>query len=89
MAEQLANDPAFKAMAGQLQKQQEAGRTGQMPAMDPEGYASAMQNLMSNPQFMQVAERLGSQMMEVRLGSIACLNFYRDGSMADWIRVGF
>eukprot|EP00894_Picocystis_sp_ML_P003482 jgi/Pico_ML_1/53999/g4448.t1 len=64
MAEQLANDPAFKAMAGQLQKQQEEGKTGQMPGLDPESYTHAMQNLMNNPQFMQVAEKLGSEMMQ-------------------------
>jgi len=66
MAEQLANDPAFKAMAGQLQKQQEEGKTGQVPGLDPESYTHAMQNLMNNPQFMQVAEKLGSEMMQVR-----------------------
>lgn len=66
MAEQLANDPSFQAMAGQLQKQQQSGQEGTMPNIDPEAYTSAMQNLMNNPQFMQVAEKLGSEMMQVR-----------------------
>mmetsp|Transcript_6242 Transcript_6242/g.38785 ORF Transcript_6242/g.38785 Transcript_6242/m.38785 type:complete len:316 (+) Transcript_6242:384-1331(+) len=64
MAEQLANDPSFQAMAGQLQKQQQSGQEGAMPNIDPEAYTSAMQNLMNNPQFMQVAEKLGSEMMQ-------------------------
>lgn len=66
MAEQLANDPSFQAMASQLQKQQQSGQEGAMPSIDPEAYTSAMQNLMNNPQFMQVAEKLGSEMMQVR-----------------------
>lgn len=66
MAEQLANDPSFQAMAGQLQKQQQSGQESAMPSIDPEAYTSAMQNLMNNPQFMQVAEKLGSEMMQVR-----------------------
>ena len=66
MAEQLANDPSFQAMASQLQKQQQGGQESATPSIDPEAYTSAMQNLMNNPQFMQVAEKLGSEMMQVR-----------------------
>mmetsp|Transcript_6241 Transcript_6241/g.38779 ORF Transcript_6241/g.38779 Transcript_6241/m.38779 type:complete len:170 (+) Transcript_6241:384-893(+) len=74
MAEQLANDPSFQAMAGQLQKQQQSGQEGAMPNIDPEAYTSAMQNLMNNPQFMQVAEKLGSEMMQVRTRATSVLN---------------
>ena len=36
------------------------------PAIDPAAYMQAMQGMMSNPQFMQMAERLGTQMMQAR-----------------------
>ena len=38
-----------------------------MPAMDPQKYADAMQNLMQNPQFMEMATKLGNQLISVRL----------------------
>lgn len=40
------------------------------PAVDPAQYMQAMQGMMQNPEFMAMAERLGSQMMRVR--SAAC-----------------
>ena len=36
------------------------------PALDPEAYASAMTGVLQNPQFMQMAEQLGQQIMTVR-----------------------
>ena len=36
------------------------------PALDPEAYANAMTGVLQNPQFMQMAEQLGQQIMTVR-----------------------
>lgn len=41
------------------------------PAMDPDAYAAAMTGVLQNPQFMQMAEQLGQQIMTVRLASSA------------------
>lgn len=73
MAEQIAKDPAFTEMAEQLQKTvqsppargaaQEAAAAA-APALDPSKYVSTMQQLMQNPQFVAMAERLGSALMQ-------------------------
>jgi len=36
------------------------------PALDPDAYAAAMTGVLQNPQFMQMAEQLGQQIMTVR-----------------------
>lgn len=69
MAEQIAKDPAFTEMAEQLQKtvvssprqQQAAAAAAQL---DPQKYVATMQQLMQNPQFVAMAERLGSALMQ-------------------------
>jgi hypothetical protein len=66
IAQQIALDPAFRQMAGSLAHQTSAGDSPATPAMDPAAYMQAMQGMMSNPQFMQMAERLGTQMMQAR-----------------------
>lgn len=51
-------------MAGSLAHVAEGGTA--TPAVDPAAYMQAMQGMMSNPAFMQMAERLGTQMMQAR-----------------------
>jgi hypothetical protein len=65
MAEQIAKDPAFTEMAEQLQKTVVSPRQ-QAPAaqLDPQKYVATMQQLMQNPQFVAMAERLGSALMQ-------------------------
>ncbi|CAN6308464.1 unnamed protein product [Urochloa humidicola] len=72
MAEQIAKDPAFTEMAEQLQKtvvppaRQAAAAPAAAPAaaLDPQKYVATMQQLMQNPQFVAMAERLGSALMQ-------------------------
>jgi len=73
MAEQIAKDPAFTEMAEQLQKtvvsprqrqQQQAASAAAAAQLDPQKYVATMQQLMQNPQFVAMAERLGSALMQ-------------------------
>ncbi|CAN6291065.1 unnamed protein product [Urochloa humidicola] len=67
MAEQIAKDPAFTEMAEQLQKTvvPPARQAAAAPAaLDPQKYVATMQQLMQNPQFVAMAERLGSALMQ-------------------------
>uniref|UniRef100_A0ACD5WD43 Uncharacterized protein n=1 Tax=Avena sativa TaxID=4498 RepID=A0ACD5WD43_AVESA len=76
MAEQIAKDPSFSEMAEQLQRTvapspaassaSSAPRSPQelAAALDPQKYVATMQQLMQNPQFVQMAERLGSALMQ-------------------------
>lgn len=73
MAEQIAQDPSFRQMTSQLQsgmggmmpnaQADEAGSRG-APPVDPANYAEAMSGVLSNPQFMEMAEKLGQQIMQ-------------------------
>ena len=64
MAEQIAKDPSFAQMTQRLPASVKAGPDGAVQ-MDPSQYMSAMQDVMSNPNFMGIAEKLGNALMQV------------------------
>ncbi|KAL6501263.1 hypothetical protein OROHE_024910 [Orobanche hederae] len=65
LAEQLANDPSVSQMAEQIQKTfQGAATEDDVPNFDPQQYYSTMQQVMENPNFMIMAERLGGAFMQ-------------------------
>jgi len=64
MAEQIAKDPAFNQMAQQLQRSVQNVNNDGVPELDTNQYINAMQQVMQNPQFMTMAERLGTALMQ-------------------------
>ena len=82
MAETMSKDPAFAQMTAALQQSFGAGGgmpgmpgMPSMPGMpggeggaqfDPSQYMQAMSGVLQNPNFMQMAEKLGTQIMSVR-----------------------
>lgn len=64
LAQQIAKDPSFNEMTEQLQKTFQGSAGEGIPQFDPRQYQSTMQQVMQNPQFMAMAERLGSALMQ-------------------------
>ncbi|KAG2323287.1 hypothetical protein Bca4012_058776 [Brassica carinata] len=65
LAEQIAKDPTFNQLAEQLQKSVPSASTeGGLPNFDPEQYMATMNQVMGNPEFRTMAEKLGNALVQ-------------------------
>ena len=63
LAEKIAKDPSFTNFAQQLQQVRQDGSMPQQ--VDYQKYMGAFQQVMQNPQFVTMAKKLGSAVMQV------------------------
>ncbi|MCO5596250.1 hypothetical protein L7F22_050310 [Adiantum nelumboides] len=64
LVEQISSDPAFNSMAKQLQSSIKKSGKENLSQLDTQEYFDAMQIIMQNSQFMQMAERLGMALIQ-------------------------
>ncbi|CAF2157445.1 ankyrin repeat domain-containing protein 2B [Brassica rapa] len=66
LAEQIAKDPTFNQLAEQLQKSVPSASSteGALPNFDPEQYMATMNQVMGNPEFRTMAEKLGNALVQ-------------------------
>lgn len=79
MAEELAQDPNFTALQMSLQNSMgglaEAGRSaGGPPIADPAQYQEVMSQVWQNPQFMEMATKLGEHIMMVSTSELCFIS---------------
>lgn len=76
-------------MAEQLQKTLH-GATVEEPQFDTQQYYSTMQQVMQNPQFMTMAERLGNALMQVYKVFLLGLVFIVTNDVSSiWLKVSY
>ena len=61
----VAGDEAGAPSAAEKSAEAPAGGPAGLPTMDAEKYAQAMSNVLQNQHFMEMAEKLGQQIMSV------------------------
>jgi len=77
-------------MAEQLQKTfQGAAVEDSIPNFDSQQYFSTMQQVMQNPQFMTMAEQLGSALMQVSLVSCCISTGFRSTERFNFVLLMF
>ncbi|XP_010526861.1 PREDICTED: ankyrin repeat domain-containing protein 2B-like [Tarenaya hassleriana] len=65
LAEQISQDPAFNQLAEQLQKSfSNTPSDDSIPQIDPQQYYATMTQVMENPGFKTMAERLGNALLQ-------------------------
>ena len=95
MAENIARDPAFAQMTAALQQSMPPGGAAGMPAagaaagpaaaaFDPSQYMEAMSGVLQNPAFMNMAEQLGSKIMQVPPCACSAHQFSAPTKLARW-----
>ena len=66
----VAGDETGAPSAAERSAEVPAGGPAGLPTMDAEKYAQAMSNVLQNQHFMEMAEKLGQQIMSVSIGEL-------------------